>query len=186
MVKITTTQVLVPDPLGQALGTIAEPFPVATCTQFTAPGTQTVYAMAVYIPAAQTLTGLKLRLSVGAAGTSPTTARFGLMDNTGKVLVLSGNVNAAAQWPSIVAAFPFTAQYVTLYSGVYFAGFVVNGTWGTTQPTPAATVGTGAFQGPDGANPPVAIQWIGQTDLPAVGQSINLSGTGRIYWVGVY
>jgi len=175
------------DPLGVALGTKFEPFPASVCTAATAPATQSVWGTAVYATAGSSITGLKLRNSAAAAGSLPTTARFGLADNTGKILVLSANLNALASWPTGAASYPFTAPLTLTYSGVYFPCFVVNGTWGSTQPTPIRCANSNLALTADGTNPPVNFVWAGQTDLPAVGSSVTITGaTGTVYWIGLY
>lgn len=126
--------------------------------------------------AGDVVTGIALKLPVAAAGTAPTTARFGLADSTGKVLVLSGNLNAASNWTLGTAAFPFTAPYTVPADGGYYACWVVNGTWGTTQPTVAKcqTANAASFTA-FGSNVALGFQWSGQTDLPAVGSSLTVT-----------
>jgi hypothetical protein len=123
-----------------------------------------------------TVTGVVLRNLTAAVGTNPTTARFGIADNTGKVLAIGGNANAAAGWAAGALQFAFTAPYTTLADGGYFACFVVNGTWGSTQPAliraqnnvagPLAAIGSNTIPG---------FSWTGQTDLPAVSSSLTIT-----------
>lgn len=174
------------NPLGVALGVQFEPYPVAITSGQTAPTTQTVWGTAVYATAGAVITGIKIRNSTAASGSLPTTARFGLADNTGKILTLSGNVNALTSWATGVDAMPFTTLFTLTYSGIYFPCFVVNGTWGTTQPTPLLGSSSNLGLGADGANPPPAFSWTGQTDLPAVGSSVTLTSAGRSYYLALY
>lgn len=175
------------DALAQALGVKAQPFPPAVCNQFTAPTSQAAYGEAVYLRKGTIVTGVALRNSVGAAGTAPTTARAAITDAAGKVLARSGNVNAAASWAGGVVKLPLSASYTIPADGLYYVCFVVNGTWGTTQPTPAFTTGTGAFTAKfDNDHPPPSFQWNGQADLPAVGASVSLAAVGRNYWIAAY
>lgn len=175
------------DPLGVALGVQFEPAPVTTISAFIAPVSQRVFGVAVYATAGATITGIKMRNTVAAAGTSPTIARFGLADNTGKMLALSANVNAAANFPSGVIAVPLTAPFTLGYSGVYFPCYVVNGSWGTTQPTPGLIgSSSGGWDVADGTNPPPSFIWSGQTDLPAVGSSLTITGSGGRFYMALY
>src|SRR3990167_8391695 len=151
-----------------AMGVISEPFSPELATTSTAPTSQTVYGILVGLRAGDVVTGVLLRNAVAAAGTAPTTARAGLADSTGKILILSGNVGAAASWPVGAMPLAFTAPYTVLADGGYFACFVVNGTWGTTQPTPQRIGASAAANIAFGSNAIPAFAWTGQTDLPAV------------------
>lgn len=174
--------------LGVGLGIQFDPFPASSTSSQTAPTTQTIFGLAVAASVGATITGIEIRNGVAAAGTLPTTARFGLLDSTGKVLVLSGNVNATASWPTGPCRMPFTAPFTLAYTGIYFPCFVVNGVWGTTQPTPIlCNSATGAAFSSDGAFPPAIFSQTGQTDLPAVGGSVTITGAGnRAYYLALY
>lgn len=175
------------DLLAAALGVKFQAFSPLLANQATAPVSGSVYGVATYAAAGAVITGIKLRNGVAAAGTLPTTARFGLADNAGKILVLSGNVNALASWPVGVCPFAFTATFTTTYSGIYFPCFTVNGTWGSTQPTPLnALGGVPSAYAADGANPIPTFTWTGQTDLPAVGASLSMPVNSRSFWMGLY
>lgn len=178
------------DPLGMALGVQFESAPVICYNAALAPSTQVVYGVALYATAGAMITGIKFRNSTAAAGTTPTTARFGLADNTGKILVRSANVNATSSWAVGVNAIPFTAPFTLAYSGVYFPCFVVNGTWGSTQPTPSRINDSPVVPGglaADGSMPPPTFQWASQTDLPSVGASMTIStDTGNTYYLALY
>jgi hypothetical protein len=154
----------------------------------TAPTSQAVFGTLIGLRGGDVLTGLKMRNATAAAGTTPTTARFGLADATGKILILSGNVNAAATWAAGVNTFPFTATFTVPSDGGYFACFVVNGTWGSTQPTPVNMTNSGAGSfGADGANPPINFTWAAQTDLPAVSSSVTITAQStKTYWFEAY
>lgn len=134
------------------------------------------------------MTGLVLRNTVAASGTSPTTARFGLADKTGKILALSANVNASANWPATPMQVPFTSPYLVSSDDGYYGCFVVNGVWGTTQPTPGIfNSSTALLAGPVGSAPSYQFIWTGQTDLPAVGSSLTISTQStRDYYFGAY
>lgn len=181
-------------PLAVALGVQFEPYPVALAASTAASPTQQIWGSALYATAGASITGVKIRNAVAAAGTLPTTARFGLADSTGKMLALSSNVNALANWGLGVCSFPITTdggttKYVTTYSGVYYACMVVNGVWGTTQPTPvlpSASISNLPFSA-DGSFPAPSFTLTGQTDLPAVGSSVAITTpAGRIYYMPLY
>jgi len=119
--------------------------------------------------------------------TLPTTLRVGLADKTGKILKLSGNLNALANLPAGACPLPFTGPYDILADDGYFLCIVINGTYGTTVPTPmragALNLALAAF----GSSAPPAFTWTGQTDLPALGASLTLSAQpGLAYYMAAY
>jgi hypothetical protein len=172
-----------------AEGIVAENFPPTLANNQSALASQLVFGNLVGIRGGTVCTGIVLRVFTAAAGTTPTTARVGLADSTGKILVLSGNVNAAASWAQGPRQFAFTAPYTTLADGGYYACVVINGTYGTTQPM-ALMAGSGAGAGLTviGSNVPPTFTWAAQSDLPAVGASLTLTGTtgSVIFYMGVY
>jgi hypothetical protein len=152
------------------------------------PSTQVVYGQLLGLKAGDLVTGVLLRNQTAAAGTLPTTARFGIADSTGKILALSGNDTALALWGTGANPHAFTAAYTVLADGGYFACFVVNGTWGSTQPLMIrGSVQTSAYAA-FGSSPPPLFSWAAQTDLPAVNSSMTISGTANItpFYVGFY
>lgn len=171
-----------------AAGVISAPFHSTVASTATAPATQTVYGILIGLRAGDIVNGLMLRNGVAAAGTLPTTARAGLADGTGKILALTGNVNALASWPAGAMPLPFAAPYTVLADGGYLACFVVNGVWGSTQPTPILVTNTAAAAlTAYGTNPPPTFLWAGQTDLPAVGASMTITtGSVRGYYIAAY
>jgi hypothetical protein len=168
-------------------GVLSDNGPHINYTGATAPTTQHVFGVLLGLHAGDPVTGIVLRNTTAAAGSLPTTARFGIADSTGKILALSGNLNALASWPAGPCQFPLTAPYTVLADGGYFACFVVNGAWGTTQPTPVRGIASGSSQGAlSGAVTP-SFEWSGQTDLPAVNASLTLaSGISVGYYMGFY
>lgn len=171
-----------------AQGIITEVGPFSSYPNSVAPQTQVLTAALMGLRSGDIVTGVGLRLAVAAGGTNPTTARFGIADSTGKILAISANLNASAVWAATGAApFPLASPYTVVADGAYYACFVVNGTWGTTQPTLAygsgATVAAGAF-----ASGVTAFgAQISQTDLPAVGSSFTLTASsGRGYYMAFY
>lgn len=172
-----------------AEGVVAENFPPTLANNQSALASQLVFGTLVGIRGGTVCTGIVMRVFTAAAGSTPTTARFGLADSTGKILVLSGNVNAAASWAQGPRKFAFTAPYTTLADGGYYACVVINGTFGSTQPQ-ALMTGSGAGAGlvAIGSSAPPTFTWAAQTDLPAVSSSLTLTGTSGsvIFYMGVY
>jgi len=121
--------------LGLGLGLCSMNYhPALTVTQ-TSPTTANAYALRVPLRQGMAITGLMLNIQTAAAGTAPTGAFFGLADTNGVVLIQSGNLNSAAGWASTgFQTFSFGSTYNVPTDGSYFAWFLVNGTWGTTQP----------------------------------------------------
>jgi hypothetical protein len=153
----------------------------------TAPTSQRVFAHSFGLSGGDIVTGIVLGVPVAAAGTAPTTARFGLADSTGKILVLSGNLNAASNWTVGLTGFAFTAPYTVLSSGGYYGCFMVNGTWGTTQPTLAYFGGLSQVTGAFNSTMKRTVQWDGQTDLPSISSSLTLTSTaGSTFYMGLY
>lgn len=170
-----------------AAGVISENFNPGTGETMSVPTSQVVYGQLLGLRAGDVATGIRLRIGVAAAGTSPTTARFGLANSAGTILILSGNVNTAAEWPIGPVKFAFTAPYTLLADGGYFPCFVVNGTWGTTQPT--LLKGSGATFNAMTAlagEAPIGFKWTSQADLPAVGSPLTFSTGTALWYMGVY
>jgi hypothetical protein len=176
------------DLFARALGLQYEDFNPQLGTAVASFATQDIFGSAVYMAAGSIITGVKVRNTTAATGTLPTTARFGLLDYAGKVLVRSASTTALASWGAGVLAFPFTAPFTLAYGGIYFPCAVVNGAFGSNNPTLLYSNSIVNSQVADGANPPSAFVQTGQTDLPAVGSSVTISGdaSGRVYWFGLY
>lgn len=163
----------------------------STYTQSDPPPTQVVHAQLIGLRGGDTVTGVALSNAVPAAGTLPTTVRSGIADSTGKILALSGNANTLAIWApggnASKVLLPFTAPFVIPLSGAYFACFVVNGVWGTTQPGPMRGSGASAAGSAMPGFAPKTFALAGQTDLPAVNSSLTpITGSGRCYWMAFY
>lgn len=171
-----------------AVGVLSEPFPGVIINNTNTPTSQAANGVMVGLRAGDVVTGVLLRIQTAAAGTLPTLSRFGLADSTGKILALSNDLSAVINWSVGPATFPFTAPYTVLTDGGYFACFLVNGTWGTTQPLlgrlsgaqPNCMLARGAFAPPNFVLPT-------QTDLPAIGASIAIgSGANVTFYIAVY
>lgn len=153
---------------------------------FTAPTSQTIYGQLMGLRAGDVVTGIALRNSVAAAGTLPTTGRFGIANAAGTILAISGNVNSLAAWAVGVVPGPLAAPYTVLADGGYYACFIVNGTWSVTQPTPARAAGTPGPLAALGTGAPPSFAWTGQTDLPVVGSPLTLSASSIGYYAAFY
>jgi hypothetical protein len=172
----------------RASGIQAENFDPVLATAGTAPTTQKVFGDLFGFSAGQVVTGVVIRNVVAAAGSLPTTVRVGIADAQGNMLALSANLNALANWAAGPNLLPFTTPFTIPSDGGYYICFVVNGTWGTTQPTPIrVTGGVGAsHKGIPNASP-VSFEWATQTDLPAVGSALTLTtGNSVCYYLAVY
>lgn len=171
----------------QAAGILDENYPFAGTNTTAGVTSQRVYASLLGLRVGDSVTGIALKLSTAAAGTAPALARFGIADSTGKILALSGDLGAATNWTLGAPQFAFAAPYVVTAQGGYYACFVVNGTWGTTQASIAtATVaGTGAVGALTGAAPAV-FTWDAQTDLPAVNSSLTMTALQASRWMAFY
>lgn len=170
-----------------AAGVLSEPFSSLLPASATAPTSQLVFGVLNGLRKGDVVTGVLLRNLVAAAGTAPTTARFGIANSAGTILAISGNVNAAASWPLGPCQFPLASPYTVLADGGYYACFVVNGTWGTTQPTPIRGTGSGAAGGALAGAVTPGFQWAGQTDLPAVAGALTLTAALSVgYYIGFY
>jgi len=168
-------------------GLITETFPASVTSGNVAPPTGAIEASMVGFLAGDVVTGIVIRNSTAAAGSLPTTCRFGIADSTGKMLILSGNLNALANWGTGLLQFPFTSPLTISVTGGYYLSFIVNGTWGTTQPTPIVGASASLAAGAVGASPPLYGAQTGQTDLPAIGNSFTLNPTlGRGYYMAAY
>jgi hypothetical protein len=169
------------------MGIVSEPFPIANYGTSLATVTQEVQGSLIGLRGGDVVTGLVLYNTIAASGTAPTTGRFGLADSTGKILVLSGNINAAASWALGANQYAFTAPYTVLADGAYYACFVVNGTWSVTQPQPVYCTANASTLTTLGSNLIPAFKWTGQTDLPAVGASLTMTAvTVKFHYIGAY
>jgi hypothetical protein len=184
--------VIAPNPRSQveltAQGVLAENYPVVVANSTGAFATQVVNGFTVGLRAGDVVTGITLRLAVAASGTAPTLARFGLAGPDAKIVALSADQGAAANWVQGPCRFPLTTPYTVQAEGGYYPCLLVNGTWSVTQPTSArltagsqfTMIALAGFVAP-------SFQWAGQTDLPAIGAALTITaGGGSSYYMGVY
>lgn len=166
----------------------AENMPLGTVVAQGAGITQKVFGQSFGLQGGEVITGIGLGCNNAAAGTAPTTARFGLTDSTGKVLVLSANLNAAASWTTGRPLFPFTPGPFTIPAdGAYYGCFVVNGTWSVTQPSIGFNNNISTYVAALAGGIVPAFGWAAQTDLPAIGASVTLTpAVTPIYYMLLY
>lgn len=169
-------------------GIVAETFSALLSNGNSALTTQSVYGFPFGLKAGTTVNGIMLRNATAAAGTLPTTARFGLADSSGKIVARSGNLNALANWAVGPMPFVFSSAYTIPYDGTWIGCFIVNGTWSVTQPTPVRQTGLQtAAMGAFASTLAPHFTWTGQTDLPAVDASLTMSGAAQFsYYVALY
>lgn len=118
-----------------ALGLCSANFHPAMVAANSSPVSQSAYLLRVPLRQGMAITGLQILIGTAAAGTAPTGIFVGLADTTGKVLVQSGNLNGTAWTSTGFLNLSFGSTYTVPSDGSYYAFILVNGTWGTTQPT---------------------------------------------------
>jgi hypothetical protein len=151
-----------------------------------APPTQSVQGLLHGLKAGDSVTGVLVYVGVAAAGSTPTLARFGLADSTGKILALSADVSAIGNWAIGPRKMPFTSPYPITADGAYFTCFVVNGVWAT----PPQLLRGGGFGGAKLTLAGSVIRgfnWAAQTDLPALGATMTITAAdGNGYYQAPY
>lgn len=131
---IFTRAAPVADPLATACGFISWNMHPALAAVALTPTSQTVYAAALWLPAGKKVSNINLGVTVVAAGTAPTGMYVGMCSQS-QVVAQSANLASNTGWTSSgVKAFPLAASYTPTVSGIYYAFFLQNGTFGTTQP----------------------------------------------------
>jgi hypothetical protein len=133
------------------------------------------------------ITNVVVDISTAAAGTAPTLIRLGIADKTGKILAVTADVHADAQWTSTgFKQFPLTSPLTIGTSDSYFACILENGAFGTTALRLVETGAPGTNYGVIGSGTAPWMWMNGQTDLPAVNSSMTLITGGNIVpWFGV-
>lgn len=183
-----------PDPLAVALGYKNWNYNPSLAASASAFATQTIYAIAVYLPPGTTVTGVALDVLTAGVGVSPTGFFVGLASPAAMV-AQSGNIIGAGAEAGLKAQgraqLPFTAPYVTNNvdspTGLYYIIVLENGAYATTP----LAVGRGVNNAGSGnalgaANPLQATIGVGQIALPANGNAIALAASGIGFHAGVY
>lgn len=177
-----------PDPLAVALGLVNWNANWGTFTSTLAPTSQTIFATAIWLPFGRPITRLSTLCTVAASGTAITGGFMGLCSPTTMVAQSANIGTAAASYPVGPLVVPFAGSVLT-YSpnatdsatGIYYVLVLLNGTFGTTQPTFARGNGTGAAGlSPSGGT---LIQFgnagTGVATLPANAAAVTLTAAGQ-------
>lgn len=190
MAQVLTSGVSTPRPqLAQtAAGVLAENASPEVLNGTTALATQKVYGSLLGLRGGDSVTGVLMLNELAASGTLPTTVRVGIADATGKMLALSGNLNALASFPLGVCLLPFTAQFTVPTDGGYFACIVKNGVYGTNEPVLLRNaVAQGSALTARATFAPRTFLWAAQTDLPAVNSSVTITTATDVgYYMAFY
>lgn len=124
------------DDISTGLGLKAMSCDPRMCTNTVAPGSQLLAVAAIGLNAGDTISNILFCLTVAASGTAPTLARAGIFDSTFALVASTADLHASAIWTATgYATAALSASYSPSVSGLYYAGFLKNGTWGTTQPS---------------------------------------------------
>ena len=106
------------------------PYAATTGTSLTS---QKIYAMGIALNAGAVINNVVLQVITSGVGTTPTGFFVGICNAT-TMLAQSGNLNANAGLTTQgQMAFPLSAAYTVPTSGLYFAVFLQNGAFGTTN-----------------------------------------------------
>lgn len=151
----------------------------------TAPGTQTIYVIAIPLKAGQIITNVVLDVEIAAVGTVPTSFFVGLCDSTGKMLTQSANLNASASLTAQGLRDFAVTSYTVQANGLYYVVFLKDGVFGTTDVSLGRGGGRDLVNGTGKRLSGTA--GTGQTALPANAANLAaFSGTGSLnYWAGV-
>lgn len=152
----------------------------------------TVRFVAVWLPKATTLTGIRVYVRTLGAYTGDNNNRVGLYTYSGGTLTLvASSTNSSTLWTSSANAFQ-TIAFSGTYSaqpGLYFVGLLYNQSAQTTAP---ALAGGAAFSNVamvtyQGTN---SIKYFGtlagQNDLPSTQAMSGVTGVTASYWVALY
>jgi hypothetical protein len=142
------------------------------------------YYMRVKIPAAATVTGVRLYQTAAGATLTSGQCLAGLYDSSGNRVAVSADQSTA--WGTGSQAnkdAPFTSQY-SAAAGYYWIALLFNGTTGPSWPKGAPSGAANA--GWSAAPFPVLISGSGQTSLPASVTLTSLSTTVSAFWASLY
>lgn len=151
----------------------------------TAPGTQTVYVIAVPLKAGQIITNVVLDIEIAGVGATPTGFFVGVCDSTGKMLTQSANLNASASLTAQGLRDFAVASYTVQSNGLYYVVVLKDGVFGTTDVSLGRGGGRDLVNGTGKRLSGTA--GTGQVALPANAASLAaFSGVGSLnYWAGV-
>lgn len=182
-----------PDPAAVALGLINWNTPWGNLTNTTTVTSGTIFVSGLWLPFGVPVGHVSTLLETAAAGTAITAGYMGLCAPTKMVAQSASLGTAAASYPAGPLFAALTAQYTPVpadsATGFFYVVMLLNGTFGTTQPT----VARGNVNAPSAANPAGGslLQYgtagTAQTVLPSNGSAVTIVGTSGMYFAaGAY
>lgn len=175
------------DLLVQKRGLVSEAFPLilGSAGVVTMATQAALFTLIPFLPG-DVVTNIVLSMDTAAVGTTPAAIYVGLYDKLGNRLAVSADLHASGIWTAgigyVVA--PLSAPYTVGLADVYYGAFLINGTFGTTQPTfdrgnPNTEAGKQL-----GTAPSQFGSQAGQTTLPASATIATPGGSGASIWMG--
>lgn len=169
-------------------GILTETFPVLSNVNSASPSSGAGYGGLIGLVSGDVVSNIIVAAAVAGAGAAPTLIRVGLADKTGKILGISADVHADAQWTSGgLVIEPLSSPVTIAVTDVYYPVFLKVGAFGTTDLALARGPSFSAsIAGALGSGPRLSPVQTGLADLPAVGSSLAFSGTsGNPFWFAV-
>lgn len=162
----------------EALGVIAETFPVGSYVSTATTNSGFVFGGAVYLFAGETITGAIIVITTGGSGM--TLSKVGLLDSSFARVAISADQGAAWETPDKYSI-AFTASYPVTADGVYYPVMIQ-----TASSTQATTIRGSANANASkriGSNAWLSFQQSGQSDIPA---TVTPSATTNLFYIGLY
>ena len=151
-----------------------------------------VYAVAVYIPASTTLTGLRWYQAVQGSYTGNNTNGVALysVSPLGVLNMVTASTNTSSTWSAASVNTYGSTSFAGTYAasaGLYYASFLYNASAQTTPPslgsTPAlVNLGVNTF----GVSSRFLTGYIAGTAFPASSAASSFTTTTVPFWIGVY
>lgn len=151
------------------------------------PGQGTAHLTSLGLVAGQTVANLAIQIITAGAGTAPTSVTMALLDKTGKVLALTGELKNDAQLLATTEKrFALASPYVVTVTDGYYVGFLQVGPWGTTAMQLARGISNAAYTTAfTGGIHATALGGTGLSNFPAVNSSVTVAAAGGVgYWHG--
>lgn len=147
------------------------------------PGSQVVRGTAIGLRNGDVVTNVILYVGVAAAGAAPALQKVALLDSGGNVVAKSNDLSASAIWTALgFAVAPLSAAYNVSADGLYYACYLRNGNYGTTNPAFLANSSPGFNINAMAGKPLRFGQLAAQADF---GASVALAATSQGAWFGV-
>lgn len=109
-----------------------------------APASQSLRATALGLNAGDVITNVLLMIGTAASGLAPTLQKVGILNSAGVVQAASADLSGSAQFTALgIAVCPLSSPLTIATTGLYFAAYVRNGNYGTTNPTFLANASPG-------------------------------------------